>query len=278
MTETLPLGPSRDQKPITAAEIRMALVKRYPHPAYGIVFEVAAATGTQANRHLDAMAMGLWPSRGLTLDGIEIKINRSDWLRELKNPAKAEELARFCHHFYVAAPMGIVKPGECPPNWGVLELTLRRQLTEIKVPTRNADAPSTYPPNFLAAVFRAANRPVGADEIEAAVAERMKGAEATIMSRIEQSAAQRRDDNKVAADRWLNMVKELADAGLDVGSLAFSARYVSGSVERAIVAVHKSGVANTYNGLLCLKVMHEQALKRLEDGIALLNVEAAAKS
>src|SRR6266850_716864 len=101
-------APQRAAKMITAAEVRAALKRYFAQPNYGIVFEVAKATGFNARRHLDAMAMGLWPSRGLTLMGIEIKVSRYDWRKERDEPQKAEELAKFCDYFCVAAPAGVV--------------------------------------------------------------------------------------------------------------------------------------------------------------------------
>jgi hypothetical protein len=47
--------------------------------------------------------MSLWPSRGIELHGIEIKVSRNDWLKELGDPAKADEIARFCDRWWVAA-------------------------------------------------------------------------------------------------------------------------------------------------------------------------------
>src|ERR1700693_1206177 len=70
------------------ADLRAALKRYFLHPDYGIVFEVAKSTGHAAHRHLDAVAMDLWPSRGLELHGIEIKVSKQDLKRELADPAK----------------------------------------------------------------------------------------------------------------------------------------------------------------------------------------------
>ena len=72
-----------------AADVRAALARKFCAPEYALFYEVANATGSAATRSADAIAMGLWPSRGLYLQGFEIKVSRSDWLSELKNPAKA---------------------------------------------------------------------------------------------------------------------------------------------------------------------------------------------
>ena len=44
----------------------------------------------------DAVIMSLWPSRGLELHGVEIKVSRADWKREAADPAKAEAIAAYC--------------------------------------------------------------------------------------------------------------------------------------------------------------------------------------
>jgi hypothetical protein len=52
--------------------------------------------------------MGLWPSRGLKLMGFEIKAGRGDWLGELRNPRKAESIARFCDQWWVVATQDVI--------------------------------------------------------------------------------------------------------------------------------------------------------------------------
>jgi hypothetical protein len=67
------------------------------------------------------MAMSLWPSRGLLLSAFEVKCSRSDWLRELKDPSKAEAFQRYVDFFYlVVSDEKIVAPGELPVTWGLM--------------------------------------------------------------------------------------------------------------------------------------------------------------
>ena len=63
----------------------------------------------------------MWPSRGLELEAFEIKVSRSDWLQELRNPKKAEMIARYVDRFWVVSPsVKVVKPSEVPGTWGLL--------------------------------------------------------------------------------------------------------------------------------------------------------------
>lgn len=104
-----------------ADELVKRLASRHSGTAWAFLEQVRDSTGAGAARSIDAMALSLWPSRGLALHGFECKISRNDWQRELKQPEKADELQRFCNHWWVVVSNGeIVKDGELPENWGLL--------------------------------------------------------------------------------------------------------------------------------------------------------------
>lgn len=87
----------------------------YPSPEWAVFQEVGVGT-----RYADAVALGIWQSRGYTLVGFEFKEHRGDWLRELKNPAKAESVAGHVDGFYlVAGNDGVAKVEELPEPWGL---------------------------------------------------------------------------------------------------------------------------------------------------------------
>ncbi len=116
------------------AELTTRLAARYGPPQHAFFAQLRNAAGFAANRVLDGMAMGLWPSRGLHVTGFEIKTTRGDWLRELKNPAKIEESGfQFCDFFMIVTPPGVVEEGELPPKWGLLE-TRGSGLRQVKDP------------------------------------------------------------------------------------------------------------------------------------------------
>lgn len=83
--------------------------------------EVSDAVGFSRSRSADYIAVNLWPSRGLTITGIEVKSYRSDWLSELKKPAKAENIYQYCDYFYLLTiDDTIAKLEEIPATWGWL--------------------------------------------------------------------------------------------------------------------------------------------------------------
>lgn len=127
---------------------------RYPGSSWAFIRHVNEGTGARAGRILDALAMSLWPSRGLHLHGIEAKCHRSDWLRELDQPAKADGWVMACHAFYLATPPGVAKIEELPTGWGLIEVG-----DKVKV-LRESEQRHPQPPNWqrLAAILRAATK------------------------------------------------------------------------------------------------------------------------
>ncbi|MBE0533692.1 MAG: hypothetical protein IH626_22950 [Rhodospirillales bacterium] len=85
--------------------------------------EFDPGTGTlSTGRRLDLFCIATAPSkRNCQRVGIEVKISRSDWLRELRTPEKRRVALRICNKFYIAAPVGVVKPEELPDGIGLIE-------------------------------------------------------------------------------------------------------------------------------------------------------------
>lgn len=103
------------------SNILSQLRERYAAPQYAIFFEVANGTGVHTYRYADAIAMSLFPSRGLDIYGFEVKTDRGDWLKELKTPKKAEAIAAYCDFwFVVTGDEKVALKAEVPRNWGLL--------------------------------------------------------------------------------------------------------------------------------------------------------------
>ncbi len=156
----------------TEAILLEALATRFAPPAYAMLSHVPNGTAAHGDRTIDAIAMGLWPSRGLDLHGFEIKVERRDWLRELKAPQKAEGW-RF-DFFWLVTPLDLVKIPELPSAWGLIEArstTTGVRLTTTKEAPHYKPKPLTRP--MLAAIMRKVHRAtVAQDDIERARDER----------------------------------------------------------------------------------------------------------
>src|SRR5574342_435271 len=104
---------------LTSQDCIAALRKRFPAAEYAFLEQVANSTGSGVRGWADAIAMGLWPSRGISLWGFEVKVSRSDWKRELAKPKKSSEIQGYCDHSLVVTTPDIVEPSELPKNWGL---------------------------------------------------------------------------------------------------------------------------------------------------------------
>lgn len=150
---------------LSTSQINALLSAKYCAPEWAILFEVGNSTGFSCKRHADAVAMSLWPSRGLTLHGFEVKASRSDWVKELKNPSKAEGVAQFCDFWWlVVGDRAIVAPGELPASWGLIAPKGDKLVCVTEATKNESKVPIT--PNFLAALFRRIHEQTRAPEKE----------------------------------------------------------------------------------------------------------------
>lgn len=168
-------------------EIHAALQSRFALPEFALMFEVRSGTGHNNNvRYADALALSLWPSRGLELIGFEVKVIRSDWLRELKEPQKADRIGRFCDRWYVVAgAKDIVLPGELPSGWGLMVprgdgLSVSKEAPPL--------TPEPISRSFLASLMRAACAQSPAEGI---IAQRLKAALSEQASKLKSTYEQR---------------------------------------------------------------------------------------
>ena len=147
---------------MTEFDLFFALLPLYPAREYALLPQVANATGFAANRHCDALALSLWPSRGIHLHGFEIKVCRGDWARELKNPAKAEEIASRCNYWWIVATKGCVKNEELPELWGLMTWDATKKVLHKVKHAKFREAERLDLP-FLAAMMRRAQEVVAPD-------------------------------------------------------------------------------------------------------------------
>lgn len=122
---------------------------------WAFISQLRNTTGYSSQiRTADAMAMGLWPSTGLKLIGFELKVSRSDWLHELKQPQKSEEMRQFCDEWYLVIPdMSIIKDGELPAGWGLMAALGRGRSIKVKIKAPQLD-PVDVDRALLASIFR----------------------------------------------------------------------------------------------------------------------------
>jgi hypothetical protein len=135
---------------------------------YSFARHARSGAGFDATHTFDAVAIDLWPSSGLLVHIIEVKISRSDWLRELKDPNKTQGAIECGDTFSVCAPKGVVKPEDLRPGWGWYEISgerlvckriaLRNQATGDEHFFRRGKSDVTFNRSFAVALMRAVEK------------------------------------------------------------------------------------------------------------------------
>lgn len=88
-----------------------------------ILSQVRNGTGyARSVRTADILAISTWPSRGLYTEGFEVKTSKSDLIRELADPAKADDMAGYCTRWWIACSEGLTDGVIIPENWGVISV------------------------------------------------------------------------------------------------------------------------------------------------------------
>jgi len=129
---------------MTEQDVAIALSKKYPSPQYAFLTHVRNQTGygnltNDSVRTADALALGLWKTRGYNLEGFEIKVSREDWIKEWKDPSKAEAIAKFCDYWWiVVSDSAIIHTGELPTGWG-LKAMVKGHIVTLQQAERNTD-------------------------------------------------------------------------------------------------------------------------------------------
>lgn len=177
------------------------LRRKYPEREYALMEEVSDGAGLSRSRSADFILVNLWPSRGLSISGLELKSFRSDWLRELKMPEKAENIFKFCDYWWlITTDENIAKIEEIPPTWGWMAVKGERIIIKKEAPKLS---PTPVTRNFLCAMLKRAcskDKYIRSDQIE----EKIKAAK--------QEGLNERDwQNKRKLDRYEQTYKAVTD-------------------------------------------------------------------
>lgn len=201
------------ERPISAEQVRAALREHFPFGAFAVVEEVRNGTGYgRQERYADAVVVSCWPSRGLWIAGVEIKVDRQDWLHELKSPEKSAEIQQWCDYWWIATPALLVKPGELPATWGLLEYDAASRAKDKLVVAKEAPKLEPQPLSlaFAASLARSFAKSQQAAHVQIARETEMRvreelGAEAVDAMRLKLNQAERHRDQ---LKEWLARAEE----------------------------------------------------------------------
>lgn len=221
-------------------EVMRRLRARFSDTGYAVLAEVADGTGHKQSRWADALTMSLWPSRGLELIGFEIKVSRSDWVKELNSPGKAEAVCKYCDKwFVVVGNADIIKAGELPSTWGLMVpdgdgLKIAKQAPELSpVPLDRA---------FVAAIMRrCAEQSVDAKAIKAIEDETRRRTYDECRASFDREQARTANTFKQTSDRLAEKIRKFSEqTGISLDSYWNDFADVGEAVRR-----HKAGIDAT---------------------------------
>jgi hypothetical protein len=254
MTDLLTQVEKPKSAAITTGEIMVAMRERYCAPEFAF-FEEVGDSGSSSRVYADGVAMNMWASRGYALTGFEVKASRSDWLRELKQPEKAEPIITKCDFWYLVAPDDVYKPDEVPVSWGIISFK-DGQLREKRKAPKLEPKPITRA--FVSQMFRRSHEKEERD-ISHQVAKALEADRAAMKKRIEQEVQSQTRLLRQDGEKWAAFCREIGEE-----------KWTSQEqVIQAVKVVMKAGVTGTYYGISDLLQKMQYAVKRLEEASAL---------
>lgn len=97
---------------------RYPLIRPDGYQSHVVLEQVPDGTGMYLGHWIDAVVFSLWESKGLFRSAFEVKVSRSDFIRELQNPLKHQWALECFHEFWFVAPQDVIQVDELPPNIG----------------------------------------------------------------------------------------------------------------------------------------------------------------
>lgn len=218
-----------------AQELVARLRERYSGAEWAFFEELRGGTAFSRESRCDALAMNLWPSRGMEMHGHEVKVDRRDWLKELKAPAKSEQIQQFCDRWWVVVPdRDLVQPGELPPTWGLLVADRGHKLLVVtEAPKLSTRAPDRA---FVAALLRrSAKEDVVATAVKMAVEQARKRWDAEA-ARLSKHLATANVSQAQAELRALRATVQAFEEASGIKITAYAAGRQGAALKRVLVA------------------------------------------
>lgn len=224
------------------AEIKLRLRTIFSPPEFAIFFEVAVGTGFAGQRRkADAVAMDMWPSRGMKITGFEVKVSRHDWLREKGNPVKAEAIAAYCDRWALVTAFGVAESIEVPHAWDWYELSEKGDKLALRQRGHETEA-KVLDRSFVASLLRCATRGELL-EIEVRAEKMIEKERDRIESEVESRVRRRTHEASALLQRYGPIEEALR------GGVKLSQFHTDSELAEAIRIVLTSGVAGTYTGM-----------------------------
>ena len=248
--------------------------KRHEGESWCVFTELANATGSRVRGWADAAALGLWPSRGYELHGYEVKISREDLKKELRDPAKADNIGRYCHYWWLRLADEKLMDGlVIPSTWGILA-PRDGVLRSVRKAPKNAKAKPFDAP-FVAAMIRNVTKSWVPKHVHDELKE---STHAKVRAQLEKERRYGQEDAVRDRDELLKRIADFEKAsGVEIG------RYQSGNIGEALKlaldARHATGRHALERSIATLQNtsdLYDRVATQARDAIAALRTIAKA--
>jgi hypothetical protein len=165
-------------------------------------------------------------------------VSRGDWLRELKDPDKAETIAQYCERWWIVAPKEIVRKEELPVTWGLLELENDKLRVAVQAPLLPDRQPLSRP--FIAALLRRSS------EIDQGQVNKLVSVK---VSEIRARDEERNASTIKSRTRSLTEKLERVEAIEKAAGISLTGWGASAEIGHAIKAIQAAGLTQTWGGL-----------------------------
>ena len=136
---------------VTANDILKALESYYSPNGYIVVPEVSIAY--KGERRIDALVVGRGNETAII---VEVKVTRQDFKHEIEDEEKRQMALDLCSQYFFAAPVGLIKIEQLPPEAGLLEMSISGQISvTVAAPNKRPGMPTW---RLVSAVARALKR------------------------------------------------------------------------------------------------------------------------
>lgn len=268
MTDLVVMAEDAAPVKVNSHQIKLGIRSSFAQ-GYQTFFEVGNDTGTRVSRHADAVAIGIWPSTGHQVHGFEVKVSRTDFLNEMKDPSKSQAIFRFCHRWSLATPPGLVKVDELPPNWGLVTFDGKCLRTVKKAPLLT---PEPLSPGFVAALVRRAGE-IDGDLIAEAQNKTRLEMEATFKQQMEQRVQRHSEDRRGEFEAAIKFRDDMRAA---LGEEYLNAHNVP-DIVRAYRLVRRAEIVGSYSSVDRLVGELEGAAARVKSALADMDIDFKTK-
>lgn len=118
---------------MTAEEIEAILADKYKGRGWALFFQYMPMTSFESTLNkIDLVAVGLWHQHDKII-AFEIKVQRSDFLKDLKNYKKKHQYARrISDEFFYVCPWGLIEKEEVPIDAGLMYVNKGNKIKIMK--------------------------------------------------------------------------------------------------------------------------------------------------